>query len=177
MICKNCGNEIESNLRFCTHCGAMQDPSQVQEEAVNAPVQEQPGAQQGGQYQAGMSYNEFYNAAVSKKSQGWPKWLMIICFVSAALYLIVAFLNPLSFLDVAVYAVCGFMLAKSKTKTWALVATAYSCLGTILGLINGAGLTGVVALILGFMSIRILDKVDKAYKTYQQTGVIPEPQI
>ena len=128
MICKNCGNTIEDNLRFCTHCGAMQDPSQVQEAVNTPPVQEQPVGQEGGQYQPGLSYNDFYKIAVSKKSQGWPKWLMIICFISAALFLITTFVNVFALLDVAVYAVCGFMLSSPRRRPgrWSPPSTAAS---------------------------------------------------
>lgn len=178
MICKNCGNTIEDNLRFCTHCGAMQDPSQVQEEVNTPPVQEQPVGQEGGQYQPGLSYDDFYKVAVTKKSQGWPKWMMIICYVTAALGLINFFLvGPLALLDIAVYATSAIMLTKSKKKLWVLIPTVYGGIFTIVGLATGASLTGIVALIVGIMSVSTLTKVEKAYASYQATGIIPAQQI
>lgn len=167
MICKNCGANIEDGKLFCVNCGA-----QVQE--TSAPVQEQPFYQA----QPNMSYNEFYNAAVSKKSSGWPKAMMIICYITAALGLISFFIvGPLAILDIVVYLASAIMLTKSKTKLWVLIPTVYGGIFTIIGLLGGGSVTGIVALIVGIQSVLILTKAEKAYAQYKSTGAMPETQI
>ena len=165
MICKNCGSIIDDGKRVCSCCGA-----QVQEAAVL--TQEQPTAQ------PNMSYNAFYKVAVSKKSNSWPKVMMIICYITAALGVVSFFLfGPLAILDIVVYLVSAIMLTKSKTLPWVLIPTVYGGVFTVIGLLNGGSLGGIAALIIGIKSIQILNKVKKAYEQYQSTGIIPEPQI
>ena len=184
MICKNCGNTIENNLRFCTHCGAMLDQNQIQEDAQSnaqndaGNAYQQPDSQANSQYRPGLSYEDFYKEVVSKNSGGFPKWMAIICFITAAVSLIFLFMgNVLAILDIAVYMLAGFMLNKTKTKLWALIPTVYGGIFTVIALANGGSISGIVALVVGVQSVVVLNKVEKAYAEYQKTGYLPEKKI
>lgn len=36
MYCKNCGNKLDSNSRFCTSCGAKQEIQNLQPNNINS---------------------------------------------------------------------------------------------------------------------------------------------
>ena len=197
MICKSCGNTIDDNARFCTHCGVMLEANQApaahpQSDPVTPP--EDPAfsrptpvadptppvyrAEEAAADRSGLSYAEFYELAVSRKSKSWVRWMTIVCYISAAAALVLCFTgNYFGLISAAVLLLSAVMLNSSKKRTWAMIPTVYGGFLSVFDLITVSIPTGVAALLLGIRTAKILKKTEKAYEEYQATGVLPEKKI
>lgn len=126
-----------------------------------------------------MPWKDFYNAFVSKKSKSFITWMVVICFVTAALSAVLtfAFGGLMGLLDIGVYVVFGVLLLLTKHWLCALVPTLYSGFWTVLNLAGGGTPSGFVALVVGISCISVLLKADKAYKNYRNNHTLPTQQI
>lgn len=162
MKCMYCGAEMLPDSTFCSACGAKNAGAAPEQPTYTAPV--------GGM----LSEKEFYDRFMPKKSKSWVTALMVISFITAGLSLVLVLLgNILGLIDVAFYLVIGFLLLKSKKWGVALATVIYSGFWSLLGLITGGGLTGIVALIVGVMATIELKKFGKLYADYKISGQLP----
>jgi len=134
---------------------------------TNEPVRNNDGGEK-------MSYLDFYNRYTEKQTKNWVVAACVLVYISLAVDLLVLIGtgNIFAFLDVAVFAICGTLLLMKKEYIYSLILTVYLALATIFVLINGGGVTGVVALVCCVMSTVNLKKVKDKYKTYVETGII-----
>ena len=178
MYCKKCGNELESTAKFCSRCGTRIEEEQtvlLTEDKTAATVSYVPNMNTSFN---NMSLKEFYMRFASKQSKGWVTAMVVVCFLSAAVSCVPLFLgNILSLLDIAVYAAMGALLLVTRKSVFALVPTIYSGLASVLTLAGGGAMTGVFALIAGTMSTLALKKIEKAYQSSQNDGVLPNGEI
>ena len=183
MFCIKCGQQIADGSTFCAICGAPQAvpaPQPVYQQPVQPQYQQpmyQPIPQQP------LTRNAFFKLCLSKKSNTNVICLAVIFFITAVISVplmmmmegdnIVAF----ALMDISVYTLFGILLLAVRHWLCALIPTIYSGVWTVVGLINGGTPTGFVALAVGIIVVSTLFKAEKAYQTYQTTGVMPATQI
>ncbi len=201
MICTHCGSLVEQGDKFCPRCGApqaaqpYQQPQQpYQQPAYQQPYQQpvyqqpqqpyQPAYQQpypasGAYAPQNMTYGEFYNRFASKKTRNFVTWMAVICFVTAALSLVLAVTleNYLSILDIVVYVSMGILLLSTKQSIFATLPTIYGAIWTVVGLVGGGAPSGVVAIVVGVSCMGQLNKVKKAYDKYRMDGLAPTEEL
>lgn len=143
------------------------------------PNYPQQGFGQPMQVNPNMTWKEFYTQFASKKTNSSATSMAVICFISAALSLIltIVFEDMIGIMDVAVYTTFGILLLTTKHWSCALCPTLYSAVWTIVNLAAGGTPGGILALIVGISSVSSLMKVNKAYNNYRKNGVIPTQQI
>jgi hypothetical protein len=126
-----------------------------------------------------LTWKEFYDRFVSKKSKSYVTWLVVIFFFTAGLSAVLLGLtgDVLAVMDIAMYAIMGAALLASKHYIFAMIPTIYSAIFTVVGIVNGGTPSGIVALIVGACSIGVLQKAQKAYNLYKDQGIIPEKEI
>lgn len=198
MYCQNCGIMNTDNSQFCSSCGTALNKAQ------NIQAQNQPGnipemdtqnnyvqgnyaqnaypqnnyAQNPNMYNQIMTKEEFSARFLSKNSNSWIKALWIICFISAVLSLASLGLgNFLAIIDIIFYFVFGILIKKNPNWKLALVVTCYSGFGSIVALVLSGTPSGIVALITGINSVKVLKKLDDAYKNYTTTGILPTEML
>lgn len=127
-----------------------------------------------------MSWKDFYNRFVSKKSNSYVTALAIIHFITAALALVLMVTgigDLIGVLDVAVYVAFGALLLTTKHWVCALLPTIYSGFWTVMSFASGGTPSGIVALVIGVSCVTVLLKADKAYKNYRDNHIFPTQQI
>lgn len=196
MFCSNCGNNLHPNAKFCNVCGtavANDAPTQMghqptppmytytqPQSGYNQPqhTYTQPvpafGAEQ-------LSWKEFYNRFVSKKSKNMVTWMVVICFVTTLISLVYAFLfkemMDEALLDIAVYLLSGILLAATKHWLTVLIPTIYGGIWMVVSFTTDGPISGIAAVVIGVGCISLLFKANAAYKKYKEEGILPENPI
>lgn len=187
MYCQNCGAANTENTRFCANCGSQ--IGNIQATNVNQPINapqinaqyndaQNTYLQNQNMYNPIMTKEEFSVKFLSKNSNSWVKALWIICFVTSVLA--VASLgmgNVISIIDIVFYLVFGILIKKKPDWKFALIVTCYSGFVTVLSLALSGVASGLFALVAGINAIRVLKKLDNAYKNYTTTGILPTEML
>ncbi len=192
MVCPGCGKVAPSGEKFCSECGtayAAQSAPVAQAVAsstetpktapTSAPrVQTTPMARS-------MTQEVFFEKYASRRTKGWAKWLPILGFVSAAIWLvlmIVMFANGNTvtgaFMIVDILAVGGLSCVMyARKRAWPFIALAvYNGIASALAFIDMdfSNLLWLAASI--YVAVKMW-KVEKAYQEYLRTGNAPEALI
>lgn len=99
-------------------------------------------------------------------SEGFKKSIRIcaiLCYVMCGINLLLALLEPVYLLDVAIQLGLTLGLHLKKSKGCAIAMIVYAAISMILGLINAGMLTGWLWLILGIAATNTINNVDKEY--------------
>ena len=205
MFCPYCGAQMDGYASFCSKCGkavsqqpAQQQPSYqqpayqqkpsyqqpayqqpaYQQPAYQQPVYQQP-AYQHPAYGQNLSWKEFYDRFASKNTKSGVTWMVVICFFTAAVSVLLLFLlgQMLSILDIVVYTFLGILLVTQKRMVYALIPTIYGAIWSVVTLVSSGTLSGAVAIAAGILCMKNLSKLEKAYTEYQATGICPTMPI
>ena len=109
--------------------------------------------------------------------------MAVICFVTAAISLPLMMIAEdelvvtLGIVDIVVYLSMGSLLLATKHWAFALLATIYSGVWTVVGLANDGTPSGIAALAVGIACVGMLMKALKAYQDYKSTGNPPTTPI
>ena len=192
MQCLHCGNQLLDGSQTCPNCGAPVSASNVQ----GQPNQFQQGQFYGqpNQFQQGQFYGqpnqapygqpygstptmtkkEFWKHPSLKSCRGNINGVAILLYFSAAVTLLTAVLSGNYFILIDALFVLGMGLGiqLGKSRVCAILIFAYSIYNLIYGLITTGKPTGWLVIIAGILAIIYTFKFQKAWKEYQQTGVI-----
>jgi len=199
MKCSCCGLELEPGSRFCGACGArVPETVPVDEPVSEALAQPQPMEGAGTEplvqdipvaptvppedepvgeppVTGILSEQEFYSRYMPKKGKYLVMALMILSFITASLSFVLLLLgNPTELLDLAVYLTAGYLLLKQKNWRVALGVTVYSGVLTVLMLIIGGGIMGILGLAVGIFATIELKKHSDNYRHYKQSCQGPD---
>ena len=130
---------------------------------------------------ADTSQEAFFQRYTKKRTKGWVKWMPIIGFFSAAIYLILAVAmfatyNTISgaFMLIDLVSVGGLSyLMYTRKQAWPFIAFAgYNVVASILAFIS-LDFSNLLWLVFSIYTAVKMWKVEKAYKEYLQTGALP----
>ena len=129
---------------------------------------------------------DFFRTFSSSKTNGWTITLAVICFVSSFFAVIQMIINYellgilaiiLSMIDLLFYTSMGIGLLATKRWGFSLAVLCYSTACGILTFILGAGFSGIFVIGVGLYTTMKLYYLNKAYKTYEKTGILPSDYI
>ena len=195
-FCPSCGTPVAQQPTYNASWQQPQQPTynqpyqQPQQPIYNQPYQQPQAFDQPWQNQPytpapaeraplGLTWKEFYNRYVSKKSRNMVTWMIVICFVTAAISIGVgvAAESALFILDLMVYVTMGVLLLSTKHWIFALLPTIYSGIWTVVSFANEGTPSGIAALVIGIGSVGLLRKAGKAYTRYKETGEVPAEEL
>ena len=200
-FCTNCGAALDNNA---VDAGAQQDAQNMQY-AQNAqyvqnaqnnqyaqPMQGTPmfngqNAQymqynqynqynQAGQYQQ-LTKEEFINLPAMEKQKKNANACAIICYVCAAITLIVQLVGGGFPIDAVILGVLGGIIHWKKSFIASVILLAYSIFNFVICVFvlqTGGGWLIIVA---GVYAVVTTYKINKAYKEYTSTGVVPTENV
>ena len=123
-----------------------------------------------------LTFDQFKAQVGTDAIESGFKSLGIICLISAALCLILAFvMNPYAALDAAICLILGLVIVagKKRSKGILIFLLVYLALSAIINVAMGGAPGGVIVLITAIVTLSKVNKLEKAYKNYQATGVMP----
>ncbi|MCC8074161.1 MAG: zinc ribbon domain-containing protein [Clostridiales bacterium] len=137
----------------------------------------QPGANQ--VYGAGkMDYKNFLNTFASKKTKNYTKSTGIICIITAVLSLVLLVGgNYISALDFIFYLVFGILVLTKNQWFLTLPVCIYGGVFSVVGLIASGTPSGIVAFVVSILATINLKKIADAFKSYSQSGQLPQSEI
>ena len=156
--CPNCNQPCEDTETFCGNCGA------------NLNAAPDPSAAYGAAPRVSTK-KEFLNLPENKKVKSEISGAAIICYVCAAITLIVGILNnafPLILLDVAIVLGTALGIHLAQSRVCSIVLLAYAIFSTVLVLVQTGRLTGYLVIIAGVCAVIYTFKAEKLWKQYQQ---------
>lgn len=122
-----------------------------------------------------LTLEEFYQQFASKRTKGFVKWLMILCFLNAGLAAVLtAVFGPFMLINAALFVAFGILLRKTRSWVVSLVIVCYCGLDFVMSLIGTASPSGIVLLVLAIAATTALKKLQDAYRAYQADGRYPE---
>ena len=200
-FCTNCGAALDNNA---VDAGAQQDAQNMQyaqnaqyvQNAQNnqyaqpmqgAPMFNGQNAQymqynqynqynQAGQYQQ-LTKEEFINLPAMEKQKKNANACAIICYVCAAITLIVQLVGGGFPIDAVILGVLGGIIHWKKSFIASVILLAYSIFNFVICVFvlqTGGGWLIIVA---GVYAVVTTYKINKAYKEYTSTGVVPTENV
>ena len=180
MICPKCGKVAQDGEKFCSECGTQYATKKTAAEIAPhvEKVQMPP-------IRTGMPQEEFFERYASKRTKSWVKWMPIIGFISAAIYLILAIVMFASystttgvFMLFDVFVVGGLSYAmRSRRQAWPFLGFAgYNVVASTLAFVS-QDFSNLLWLVFSIYLAVKMWKVEQAYKVYLQTGSLPEGAI
>lgn len=126
-----------------------------------------------------LTYEQFYELYASNKTKSNAKTISVICFITAALSLILLFAagDFIGIVDIIFYVIFGILIMKKPKWQLTLPVAIYGGIFSIIGLVTSGTPGGILALIISIMATVQLKKVDDAYKNYLMTNQVPPIQI
>lgn len=187
MNCQKCGAELPNDVRFCTSCGsAVEQPmngTQPQFNQGQPAFNGQPQFNQGQPNLGGQPYGtpnmtkaEFEKHANMKPVMGNIKGSAIIMYICAAINLITCIDDILFGLFIAfAFVALGLGIQIAKSRVCAIIVLVYSIINTLAYLILYQQKAGWLIILAGVYATMATFQYHKAWKAYQETGVLPEP--
>ncbi len=187
MNCSNCGSFIADGQINCPSCGApvmgnmnpnMGMPGQGMNAGPNMGMP-QPGFQQMGYAQPGLTKGQFYkhpNVAPLRKQ---IRSCGIAMYILAGLNFVIMFgLAALgqgfwTIIDVMLILALGLIIHLAQSRVASIILTVYGTINVIYMIITTGKFSGWLFLVVGICAIIYTFKFQKAWKEYQRTGVIP----
>lgn len=169
MICGNCGNFIADGQTNCPSCGAPvmsgMNPN------MGIP---QPGFQQMGYAQPGLTKGQFYKHPNMTQCRKEIRSCGIAMYILAGLNLIVMLTQDLGMaIDVLLILALGLIIHLAQSRVAAVILTVYGVVNLLYFIVVQGQLGGYLFLIIGIISSVYTFKFQKAWKEYKSTGVIP----
>lgn len=126
-----------------------------------------------------LTYEQFYELYASNKTKSNAKSIAIICFITAALSLILMFTmgSFVGIIDIVFYVIFGILIMKKPKWQVTLPVAIYGGVFSIIGLLTSGAPGGILALVISIIATVQLKKVDDAYKNYLVTNQVPPIQI
>lgn len=160
MQCAQCGTQYPDGAPACPNCGA-------------------PAGQFGGGYgSAPMTKKEFLKHPNLKKCSSSIKSSAIILYVCGALSLVLGIIagNFMVIIDIAIVVGLGLGIQLAQSRVCALLILAYSVFNTIYMIVSTGRAGGYLILLAAIYAVIATFQFQKAWKNYQQTGVLPLPK-
>mgnify|MGYP001033615569 FL=1 len=161
MQCSQCGTQYPDGAPACPNCGA-------------------PAGQfAGGGYGSGpMTKKEFYKHPNLKKTTGSIKSSAIILYICGALSLVLGIIggNLMVIIDIVIVVGLGLGIQLAQSRVCALIILAYSIFNTVYMLISTGRAGGYLILLAAIYAVIATFQFQKAWKNYQQTGMLPLPK-
>lgn len=174
MKCKNCGNYVEENAKFCPDCGAVIESATAEAAAPvvpeahtepQAPVTPSPS----------LTREEFFKAYADKKLKSNYTATMVICFITAGVSVPLIALGYLSAIfDLIFFLIIGIIMTKKKAMVFPLLVSIVGGIGTVISLASGGTPSGIVALVIAISTVVGMKKFNKQYTDYKAGNFNPE---
>ncbi len=183
MQCSNCGTQYPDDASNCPNCGApaVVPFQQGQAFAQNQTYQQGQAFAQNQTYQQGQSFaqaplskKEFLHHPNLKKCASNIKVSAIILYVCAAISSIALIGGNLSSLiDIALIAGLALGIHLAQSRVCAILICIYSVFNMVISLIAYGTPSGWLILAAAIDAIIVTFQFQKAWKEYQQTGILP----
>lgn len=184
MQCLHCQTQFPDNMSVCPNCGAPAGNPAPQGQPFNGQMPNQPfngqmpNQQFNGQpYGSGpkLSKKEFLKHPNLKKVAGNIKGSAITLYVCAAISLVVALIgnNLSSLLDVFIILGLALGIQLAQSRACAIIVCVYSVFNIVIMFISSGTFGGWLILLAAIYAIIATSKFQKAWKEYQQTGILP----
>lgn len=197
MQCLHCGNQFSDNMPSCPNCGAPVSTPYMQGQPYGNQAfgqQAQPyGNQTFGQqaqpygnqvygqqaqpygYGAPMSKKEFSKHPNIKKCSGNIKGSAIALYVCAGITMAAGLFmdNYLSILDVMIIVGLALGIHLAQSRACSIILCAYSIFNVIIMIASTGKPGGWLIVIAAVDAIIYTFRFQKAWKEYQQTGIVP----
>ena len=173
MKCVHCGTEFADGMSNCPTCGA---PAALG----------QPGAQ-GQPYGGGVGYaspnmtkKEFLRHPNLKKTKSGITSAAILAYICGVLTFGVSLLltdtGMFALIDLVLLVGLGLGIQLGQSRACSIILLIYSAFSVISGLIASGSPSGYLVLIAAIDAVIATFRFQKAWKDYQNTGILPEPK-
>lgn len=173
MKCMHCGTEFADGLPNCPSCGAPASP-------YGQPgMQGQPYAPGAGYASPNLTKKEFLKHPNLKTCKGGILSAAIFAYICAVLSLIVNVLLSeegftfTSIIDCVILVGLGLGIQLAQSRACAVVLLVYSIINMIISIVILGQAGGYLILIVAIDAVIFTFRFQKAWKEYQNTGVIP----
>ena len=203
MQCLHCGNQFLDGLQTCPNCGAPASNMQAQnpygqpnqnpygqpyqnpygqpnQNPYGQPNQFNQGQFYGQPYGQKMTKKEFLKHPNLKKCKGNINASAILLYFCAGITMIATVLLTLTvasglgtIIDVLLLVGMGLGIQLAQSRACSIVVFIYSIINFIYGVIMTGRATGWLIVVAGICAIIYTFKFQKAWKEYEQTGMIP----
>ena len=180
MQCLHCGNQLLDGATSCPNCGAPVEASNMQGQfnPYGQPNQFNQGqfyGQQGQNFGQKLTKKEFLKLPSLKKCKGNLNGAAILCYFCAACTLLVAVLmqSYLAILDVLLILGMGLGIQLAQSRVCAVILFVYSIYNLIIALLSSGTPSGWIIIVAGILAIIYTFKFQKAWKEYNETGMMP----
>lgn len=196
MQCLHCGNQFLDGLQTCPNCGAPASNMQAQntygqpnqnpygqpnQNPYGQPNQFNQGQFYGQPYGQKMTKKEFLKHPNLKKCKSNINASAILLYFCAGITLIMTVLATLmtvsggfsTIIDVLLLVGMGLGIQLAQSRACSIIIFVYSIINFIYGVIMTGRVTGWLIIVAGICAIIYTFKFQKAWKEYEQTGMIP----
>lgn len=162
MQCLQCGTQIPDGMPTCPNCGA--------------PLNNQPAG--GGQpygFSQKLTKKEFLHHPNLKKIRSNINSSAIILYVAAVLTSVLGLVdgNYFILIDIALLVGLGLGIHLAQSRVCAIIACVYSAFNVIITVVTTGSVGGWLVLVAAIYAIIATFQFQKAWKEYQQTGILP----
>lgn len=174
MKCQFCGTEYSDTLAGCPNCGTPANQSGTQ------PSEGIPGFQSQSTVNPEIPHTytekEFYNLPELEQCKSNIKSAAFFLYVCAVLNIFLCIIsgNPFTMIDVLLIAIIAILLQVKKSRVSAVILLVYACFNSIVLLVQTGRSGGYLILVASIWAVNYTFKYQKAWKNYQETGVLPD---
>lgn len=189
-FCPRCGAQLKDDFTFCPECGATLDP--VPSTSVNTVNSaETPPAYTASPAEP-LTKQQFLGLPENKKYKTELKSCGVLCYISAALTLVLVLTGSATSLVPALYYMSGYFLLNSfaitltviemaclaalglgihlkQSRVCAILLTVYMLLGWIINLASG-GIGSILFTLVAILALTYTFKFNKAWTAYQHSA-------
>lgn len=168
MQCLQCGTQIPDGMPTCPNCGAP-----LNNQAAGGP---QPYAQnQAYGFGQKLTKKEFLHHPNLKKTRSNINGSAIILYISAVLTSALGLIdgNWFILIDIILLVGLGLGIQLAQSRACAIIACVYAAFNVIVTVVTTGSVGGWLVLLAAIYAIIATFQFQKAWKEYQQTGILP----
>lgn len=189
-FCPRCGGQLKDGFTFCPECGATLDPAPSANVNTANPAEPAPA------YTASpaepLTKQQFLNLPENKKYKTELKTCGLLCYISAALTLVLVVIGSAVSLVPALFYLSGYFLLNSfaitltviemaclaalgvgihlkQSRVCAILLTIYMVLGWVINLASG-GMGSILFTLVAILALTYTFKFNKAWTAYRHSA-------